>query len=84
NRIGHRLGDLYAWMFGAERVEKDAATAVLPVDADDEAPAEKSLPWWRRNKSGREEDVDGDLGSDDLTALLTPGTAQGGFESAFV
>ncbi|MEL4486212.1 hypothetical protein AAEH76_21965, partial [Shewanella algae] len=37
-----------------------------------------------RNKSGREEDVDGDLGSDDLTALLTPGTAQGGFESAFV
>ncbi len=84
NRIGRRLGDLYAWMFGAERVEKDAATAVLPVDADDEEPAEKSLPWWRRNKSGREEDADGDLGSDDLTALLTPGTPQGGFESAVV
>jgi S-DNA-T family DNA segregation ATPase FtsK/SpoIIIE len=84
NRIGRRLGDLYAWMFGAERVEKDATTAVLPADADDETPAEKSLPWWRRNKSGREEDADGDLGSDDLTALLTPGTPQGGFESAFV
>lgn len=84
NRIGQRLGDLYAWMFGAERVEKDAATPVLPVDAEDETPAEKSLPWWRRNKSGREEDADGDLGSDDLTALLTPGTPQGGFESAFV
>ena len=84
NRIGQRLGDLYAWMFGAERVEKDATTAVLPTGADDDAPAEKSLPWWRRNKSGREEDVDGDLGSDDLTTLLSPGTTQGGFESAFV
>ncbi|MBN9211410.1 MAG: cell division protein FtsK [Microbacterium sp. 71-36] len=84
NRIGQRLGDLYSWMFGAERVEKDATTAVLPTDADDDAPAEKSLPWWRRNKSGREEDVDGDLGSDDLTTLLSPAATQGGFESAFV
>ncbi|WP_278101268.1 DNA translocase FtsK [Microbacterium proteolyticum] len=84
NRIVQRLGDLYAWMFGTERVEKDATTAVLPVDAEDDAPGEKSLPWWRRNKSGREEDVDGDLGSDDLTTLLSPGTPQGGFESAFV
>ncbi|MBT9606583.1 DNA translocase FtsK [Microbacterium sp.] len=84
NRIGRRLGDLYAWMFGAERVEKDATTAVLPADADDEATAEKSMPWWRRNKSGREEDVDGQLGSDDLTSLLTPGTPEGGFESAVV
>lgn len=84
NRIGRRLGDLYAWMFGAERVEKDATTAVLSADADDEATAEKSMPWWRRNKSGREEDVDGQLGSDDLTSLLTPGTPQGGFESAVV
>ena len=84
NRIVQRLGDLYAWMFGTERVEKDATTAVLPVDAEDDAPGEKSLPWWRRNKSGREEDVDGDLGSDDLTTLLSTGTPQGGFESAFV
>lgn len=84
NRIGRRLGDLYAWMFGAERVEKDAPTAVLPADADDEASPEKSMPWWRRNKTGREEDVDGHLGSDDLTSLLSPGTTQGGFESAVV
>jgi len=89
NRIGRRLGDLYAWLFGAERAEREAndgtaTTKVLPAgDADDE-PAEKSLPWWRRNKSGREEDVDGSLGSDDLTELLTPGTPQGGFESPVV
>lgn len=84
NRIGRRLGDLYAWMFGAERVERDATTKVLPVDDHDDEPAEKSLPWWRRNKSGREEDTDGALGSDDLTTLLSPGTTQGGFESAVV
>lgn len=89
NRIGRRLGDLYAWMFGVDRAERpDPATKVLPVDttdrdADDER-GEKSLPWWRRNKSGREEDVDGSLGSDDLTTLLSPGTTQGGFESAMV
>ena len=86
NRIGRRLGDLYAWMFGVERVEEsDATTKVMPASDDvDEEPVEKSLPWWRRNKSGREEDVDGSLGSDDLTALLTPGTPQGGFESPVV
>ncbi|WP_353665824.1 FtsK/SpoIIIE family DNA translocase [Microbacterium sp. che218] len=85
NRIGRRLGDLYAWMFGAERVERDdtATTKVLPADEDEES-GEKSLPWWRRNKSGREEDVDGSLGSDDLTELLSPGTPVGGFESAVV
>ncbi|KSU54259.1 FtsK/SpoIIIE family DNA translocase [Microbacterium enclense] len=87
NRIGRRLGDLYAWMFGVERTEgadrPDPATKVLPADGEDE-PAEKSLPWWRRNKSGREDDTDGSLGSDDLTELLSPGTPQGGFESAVV
>jgi len=86
NRIGRRLGDLYAWMFGVEPVEQsDATTKVLPAaHDDDDEPAQKSLPWWRRNKSGREEDVDGALGSDDLTTLLTPGATQGGFESAVV
>lgn len=86
NRIGRRLGDLYAWMFGAERAERDdtAATQVMPADDSDDEPAEKSLPWWRRNKTGREEETDGSLGSNDLTELLSPGTPQGGFESAVV
>ncbi|MDQ1177396.1 DNA translocase FtsK [Microbacterium sp. SORGH_AS_0421] len=86
NRIGRRLGDLYAWMFGAERAERDetAATQVLPAGDSDEESGEKSLPWWRRNKTGREEETDGSLGSNDLTELLSPGTTQGGFESAVV
>ncbi len=74
NRVGQRLGDLYAWLFGAERSERPAAVAqpeTGPTVAFD-APEEEgdALPWWRRNKSGREEDADGGLGADDLTALL--------------
>lgn len=77
NRIGSRLGDLYAWMFGAERVEPDQDAAPAAESKDDDA-----LPWWRRNKTGREEDPDSTLGSQDLTALLEPATPQGGFEQA--
>ena len=89
NRIGRRLGDLYAWMFGAERPEPsaDASTVAFAPGAagskDDEKDA--GLPWWRRNKSGREEDPDdGHLGSDDLTALLdaAAGSGHGGFAQA--
>nr|BFF10949.1 hypothetical protein GCM10025699_22520 [Microbacterium flavescens] len=79
NRIGRRLGELYAWMFGAEPpAERSAADAAAGV-ADDEND-DPALPWWRRNKTGREKDPDGVLGSDDLTALLTPGAVQGGFD----
>ncbi|MDT0186247.1 DNA translocase FtsK 4TM domain-containing protein [Microbacterium sp. ARD31] len=77
NRIGTRLGELYAWMFGAEpRPQTSAADAADTDDADD------ALPWWRRNKTGREKDSDGTLGSQDLTELLTPGHAEGGFDQA--
>jgi len=78
NRIGRRLGDLYAWMFGAERPEPSAAEAPTVAFGKDEE-KDAALPWWRRNKSGREEDVDGHLGADDLTALLDS-SATGGFD----
>ncbi|WP_404439016.1 DNA translocase FtsK [Microbacterium aerolatum] len=68
NKIGPRLGDLYAWMFGAER-----STPEAQPDADEsEEQPDDSLPWWRRNKTGREEDPDEGIGSQDLTELLTP------------
>lgn len=70
NRIGSRLGDLYAWMFGAERAEHKASDEEPADVASDEA--DDSLPWWRRNKTGREEDPDEGIGSQDLTELLTP------------
>jgi S-DNA-T family DNA segregation ATPase FtsK/SpoIIIE len=82
NRIGRRLGELYDWLFGMERAEHaDASAEAKPADPSDGA--EPALPWWRRNKSGREEEVDGSLGSQDLTELLSPGTVEGGFEQVF-
>ena len=79
NRIGRRLGDLYAWMFDAERPQPAEA-----AEGDDTADQDPSLPWWRRNKTGREKDPDGGIGSQDLTELLAPGSVQGGFEQAAV
>ena len=83
NRIGRRLGDLYAWMFGAERAaDADQATgktAVLPASGEDD---DDRLPWWRRNKTGREKDPGGAAGTDDLTDLLGLGEDHGGFEQA--
>ncbi|KRA22440.1 cell division protein FtsK [Microbacterium sp. Root61] len=78
NRIGRRLGDLYAWMFDAERPVVDPDAAAQKKDAaSDEDP---SLPWWRRNKTGREEDPDDGIGSQDLTELLPAGATEGSFE----
>src|SRR3546814_1820093 len=55
-------------------------TCALPIYGDDTEPA---LPWWRRNRTGREEETDGGIGSQDLTELLSPGTTEGGFEQVF-
>lgn len=62
NHIGRRVHELYAYLFGAPSpaasAEADRAASTKVVDAaevaDDDEP--DSLPWWRRNKSGREED----------------------------
>ncbi|MBW8761925.1 MAG: DNA translocase FtsK [Microbacterium sp.] len=83
NRIGQRLGDLYTWMFDAERVEKPAKDAA--VDEADKVDDPDVLPWWRRNKTGREEDPDeGTLGSDDITALLTTADPTPAYDQAVV
>ncbi len=81
NRIGRRLGELYAWMFGAEPREDKPATDAAAADSDEDE-GDSSLPFWRRNKTGREKDPEGGLGSQDLTELLPAGSSQGGFEQA--
>lgn len=84
NRIGQRLGDLYAWMFDAERTEKPSKEAAAIDDAD-KVDDPDVLPWWRRNKTGREEDPDeGTLGSDDITALLTTSEPTPAYDQAVV
>lgn len=62
NKIGDRLRELYSYLFGAqlpdaeERAARKADTDALVFTdlADDEDPA--SIPWWRRNKTRREDD----------------------------
>ena len=62
NKIGDRLRELYAYLFGAqlpdaeERAARKTDTDALVFNdlADDEDPA--SIPWWRRNKTRREGD----------------------------
>lgn len=63
NRVGARLRELYSYLFGAQL--EDAETRAtkktgsvsfgdlddLGIDSDDAA-----LPWWRRNKTQREDD----------------------------
>jgi len=84
NRIGQRLGDLYAWMFDAERTEKPVKDAAA-IDEVDKVDDPDVLPWWRRNKTGREEDPDeGTLGSDDITALLTTSDPTPAYDQAVV
>ncbi|QNO36605.1 DNA translocase FtsK [Protaetiibacter sp. SSC-01] len=64
NRIGHRLRELYAYLFGAELPEPEAKPAKGRKDEGDTQTAEfgtlsdlglepdnpESMPWWRRNK----------------------------------
>ncbi|WP_439694272.1 DNA translocase FtsK [Curtobacterium sp. SP.BCo] len=85
NKLGRRLHELYAYLFGApapaaepeEAVAEATAPRAKPTKrgkkgdtdfqlfddlgfdadgADPAAEAEGTVPWWRRNKSGREED----------------------------
>ena len=81
NRIPQRLGDLYAWLFGEERQTPSSSPTFRDTE-DEAAAANESVPWWRRNKSGREEADDSGLDSDALTALLDPAKGDGSFEQA--
>jgi S-DNA-T family DNA segregation ATPase FtsK/SpoIIIE len=94
-KIGTRLHELYAYLFGATvptEEEREAAKAAkaeraLQVEldgVDDDAPEDADkLPWWRRNKSGREEDPSF---ADDANALTDvfgdAEPAAGGFATA--
>ncbi|WP_423923687.1 DNA translocase FtsK 4TM domain-containing protein [Frigoribacterium sp. 2-23] len=55
NHIGRRLGELYAYLFGATTETASGAPASTTSAAEsDDAP--DTLPWWRRNSTQREED----------------------------
>lgn len=80
HRIGARLTELWAWLFGQhhepeaepEQGKQAHAAVTLDVDLPDEvAPA--NLPWWRRNASQREEAPEVDSSTDALNDLLNGG-----------
>ncbi|AWB88906.1 FtsK/SpoIIIE family DNA translocase [Salinibacterium hongtaonis] len=63
NRIGRRLRELYAYLFGETLPEREKAAATessvefgdfddIGIDPEEAA----TLPWWRRNKTQREVD----------------------------
>jgi len=60
NRIGRRLHELYAWLFGAQGPQpepEDAQDGGLPEFGTlgdlgfDEEEVPENLPWWRRNRA---------------------------------
>jgi len=65
NRLLHRLRELYSYLFGAEMPDAEAAAAKKAAKSetgsfgsiDDLGLGEETeLPWWRRNKTRREDD----------------------------
>ncbi len=62
NRVGPRLRELYGYLFGTTDAETDRGgkdsrrDAGKDGDDDDDEDSEGQLPWWRRNKSQREDD----------------------------
>jgi S-DNA-T family DNA segregation ATPase FtsK/SpoIIIE len=95
NRIGRRLGELYSYLFGAQtaegtdEVEREeeppARRSRRGKDAGDEEPSEtdESMPWWRRNKSGREVDPEFEASATSFTEVLgVDSSGTGGFDTA--
>ena len=67
NRIGHRLRELYAYLFGAQLPDAHASESAAGATSSNPSAAfaefgiegdgdSSNLPWWRRNKTQREDD----------------------------
>jgi DNA segregation ATPase FtsK/SpoIIIE, S-DNA-T family len=86
NRVGVRLRELYAYLFGAtlaERTPAERATGgteslqfgtMSDLGLDDDDPS--SLPWWRRNKSKKDAfDSPVVMRDEDETAVIDPNSS---------
>jgi len=83
NRLLHRLRELYSYLFGAEMPDPEAMAAKKAAKSDTGSfgsiddlglGAETELPWWRRNKTRREDDP----------AFDTPVIVRGGHETEVI
>ncbi len=83
NRIGDRLRELYAYLFGAELTPREpkqkssgettpvefGSLTDLGLDLDDST----SMPWWRKGKSSRDSAAfDSPVERDPVTAVIDP------------
>ncbi len=91
NKVGSRVRELYAYLFGAQlpteeerKAAKEAKTQQVELDDVDGSADDPSLPWWRRNKSQREEDpaFDSPVIAHDITELLGTSAQAGNGEFA--
>lgn len=78
NRLGRRLHELYAYLFGAQLPDEEEVKAKKAQETNSWSLGElglttnDSLPWWRRNKTQREMDpaFDSALVGDKATELI--------------
>lgn len=93
SRIGHRLREGYAYLFGAPVPEPRDRDSENPKATASDKAAElfdhsdekaEALPWWRRNATGREEDPNYLPDPAAIDEVLAPSDAApvGAFESA--
>ncbi|MGO2658895.1 FtsK/SpoIIIE family DNA translocase [Mycetocola reblochoni] len=81
HRVGARLREFWVWAFGAEAM-RETAPATAAADEDDSATDAEHLPWWRRNKTQREEDTEAPDTSAVTELLGTSASTRGSFETA--
>lgn len=81
-QIGSRAAAGWAFLFGTSRhVDTEDSTASQTVDEVDQG--DPSLPWWRRNASGREVDPEYVVPAEQITDVLgEAGSGVPGFDSA--
>jgi S-DNA-T family DNA segregation ATPase FtsK/SpoIIIE len=83
NKIGSRIADGFAFLFGAPRENAAPDGDADASDANESGSDASDLPWWRRNASGREEDPDyTDLSHQVTDVLGVAGSGASGFDSA--
>lgn len=86
NRIGQRLGEAYAYLFGAELTPRAAKPAAeqpelgpltdLGFEPDDPT----SMPWWRKSKKSNEPAFDTPVESEQATEIVLPAPSQDPFD----
>lgn len=86
NRIGQRLGEAYAYLFGAELTPRAAKpVAEQPelgslTDLGFEPDDPTSMPWWRKSKKSNEPAFDTPVESEQATEIVLPAPSQDPFD----